>query len=1364
MIYHCCDKIRRNRVKGTTGLNGIDFLEVVDNPEDAPEDRQVILNVHFINDIEPGSITADNVSIKGGVRIKNVSIDHIWFNSTESPPSSPPGDERLMVVRVDKAGDYSTYSLNLIDSANENLPPDGYDPILSSIEFSFKVNCDSGFDCKESVACDTPYIASPEINYLAKDYNSFRQVMLDRIATLIPEWKERNPADLGITLVELLAYVGDYLSYTQDAIATEAYLGTARKRISIRRHARLIDYFMHDGCNARVWVQIQAAPGIEGFTISKQTGENCDKLLTKTSFDVSPVVDVSSKTFEKLATEAKIFELMHDVTIYHSHNEIAFHTWGDKSCCLPAGSTNASLAGDYSTLSEGDLLVFAEIRGAKTGKKEDADPQKRHVVRLTSVVLAEDPLFDEESSVSEPGTVTNITWHQEDALPFPLCISADTDSGYSNSISLVFGNIALADHGLSVDNVGLMPDTVPEANPALKISKSADRCENEGPVQLLPRYNPYIALQSAITQAAAFSGIENEDISASRLISREMSDVQPQVELYDGEHTWNPVRDLLNSFSTSREFVLETENNGRSYVRFGDNTFGSRPSEGEQFTANCRIGSGIDGNIGRDRLSVFVTGNGLITKDDQTIQKIWNPLPATGGVEPETIDHVRQHAPNSFRTQERAVIPEDYEELSLRCRNDIQRVKAKHRWTGSWHTVFIAADRLGGIEVDEEFESDFRNCLEKYRMAGYDLEVETPVFVSLQIEMEICLKEGYIPSNVKTALMDVFNGKISSSGNKGLFHPDRFSFGQTVYLSPFIAAASSVEGVMSVKCIRFQRLSETIDQSALDSGKIEMGGSEIARLDNDPNFPENGQFKTNTIVMTKVSVCNCCEGLSPKTPVEVYNRPGLNDIIYRTGKFPQFKASLLTKISGSSGELSSLTTREDHDFTIALLDSWAVVSDILTFYQERIANENYLRTAKERLSVLEMARMIGYELSPGLAASTYLSFTLEDTPGALSPSLSKLQSFEEQDTIPPIKINPGIKVQSIPGPDEKAQVFETTETIDARPEWNAIPAKTKVPSKIAEYTQEFYIEGIDENINTGDIVLLKVGSVNYARSVLKAEKFEEQDFTKVSIRPDPSLIPSIPDSDSFPDAKISDFDGVEQFNDGVASQILNSKWKAEELELLLETKSWKEKDLVKAREKYVQQQVEQNITIFRNHAFVFGYNAPKIVTYTRNVLNDPSAWAEWDLSEDPYKIFLDKNYEGIEPGSTIIVQNQGVPIENAPLFEVDSIESTTRNEYNVSGPSTLLTLPTGSNWYPECDSITGDDDLACIRDKIIHAGTEELNVTMETLDTDVSGSEIVLNGLYFGLKTGKKIMVTGKRSDLSNVIESETGNCKTCIY
>src|SRR5206468_8696108 len=111
--------------------------------------------------------------------------------------------------------------------------------------------------CQTQPVCPPEKRDEPEINYLAKDYASFRQLILDRLALIMPDWQERHVPDLGIALVEVLAYAGDHLSYYQDAVATEAYLETARQRISVRRHVRLVDYPMHEGCNARAWVCVE---------------------------------------------------------------------------------------------------------------------------------------------------------------------------------------------------------------------------------------------------------------------------------------------------------------------------------------------------------------------------------------------------------------------------------------------------------------------------------------------------------------------------------------------------------------------------------------------------------------------------------------------------------------------------------------------------------------------------------------------------------------------------------------------------------------------------------------------------------------------------------------------------------------------------------------------------------------------------------------------------------------------------------------------------------------------------------------------------------------------------------------------------
>ena len=178
--------------------------------------------------------------------------------------------------------------------------------------------------------------------------------------------------------------------------------------------------------------------------------------------------------------------------------------------------------------------------------------------------------------------------------------------------------------------------------------------------------------------------------------------------------------------------------------------------------------------------------------------------------------------------------------------------------------------------------------------------------------------------------------------------------------------------------------------------------------------------------------CGCCEGITAETPDPIGNRAGLTAIAYRAGTWAQFKASMLDAIS-TFPELAGLTTRDDADFSIALLDSWAVVCDIVTFYEERIANESYLRTATERLSLSELAKLIGYKLAPGLAATAAMAFTI-DAPVALPPGPSSPPSGAPSSVVLP----EGTQVQSVPDPGVQPAIFETLEAVEARAEWNAM--------------------------------------------------------------------------------------------------------------------------------------------------------------------------------------------------------------------------------------------------------------------------------------------------------------------------------------
>ncbi len=348
---------RREKLLANGSINGIDWIDVLDSnvpavpPGATPIPRQRLLLVHCFLPV-PSTFTSANVRIDGGVRI---TVGVLWAfpaalfvagqvdtsvvvapqqTAIKTLVSSWPASEQttVLVVRTgpgdtDGEGDLSTYTLTIVPSGATQA----FDPKFASIGFSFKVECPKSFDCAPDTACPPETQAEPRIDYLAKDYPGFRRLMLDRLDLLMPGWSERNPADVGVMLVELLAYAADQLSYYQDAVGTEAYLGTARSRISVRRHARLLDYLVHDGCNARAWVVIGAAPP-DGTLIPAGT-----RLCAGPPGDaVVPPAFVSDPT-------VPVFEAMHDLTLFSAHDDIAIHTWGSNQWWLPLGATQATL-------------------------------------------------------------------------------------------------------------------------------------------------------------------------------------------------------------------------------------------------------------------------------------------------------------------------------------------------------------------------------------------------------------------------------------------------------------------------------------------------------------------------------------------------------------------------------------------------------------------------------------------------------------------------------------------------------------------------------------------------------------------------------------------------------------------------------------------------------------------------------------------------------------------------------------------------------------------------------------------------------------------------------------------------------------
>jgi Baseplate J-like protein len=741
-----------------------------------------------------------------------------------------------LVVRTDGSGDFSTYTLSIVSASGSDDPPAGFDPKLSAIEFSFKVECPTDFDCAQETVCPPVIGARPDIDYLAKDYQSFRRLMLDRLSLLVPGWTERSAADLGIALVELLAYAADNLSYRQDAIANEAYLATARQRISVRRHARLVDYFLHEGCNARAFVHFEIVG--HGIALPAST-----QLLTRTPALATVVAPGSRELRDALAGGAQVFETAQAATLDERLNRLSFYTWGDDGCCLPRGTTKATLRRHLGALKVGDILVFEEVVSPTTFLAEDADRSHRWAVRLTAVTLSVDPsgqLFN-EPPVDGPVDITEIAWDPADALPFPLCASVAARPGIE--VSVAFGNIVLADHGVSLAGEDL--GEVPKSDLKLAATAPSGSCEKPPPVEVPPRYRPALK-QAPLTFGFDLAVLLAVPIGpntawwpASSLLAIDPRQAAPRILSLTGTlgsviEPWKPQRDLLASAGDATDFTVEVADDGRARLRFGDDARGKRPDVGTKFVARYRVGNGTFGNVGAEAIAH------IVSTTSGTFSVVRNPTPAAGGVEPENIEAVQRDAPQAFRTQERAVTPSDYAAAAER-RADVQRAAATFRWTGSWYTVFVTPDRFGGGAIDAGFAARLRRHLERFRMAGYDLEVNSPRYVPLDVILEICVLPEYFRAEVVQAVGWVLSSGVLPDGRLGFFHPDNFSFGEPVYLSRIIAAAQAVEGVDAVRPERFERLVSPIPTS-LDDGVIPIGGLEIAQLANNPNFRERGRL------------------------------------------------------------------------------------------------------------------------------------------------------------------------------------------------------------------------------------------------------------------------------------------------------------------------------------------------------------------------------------------------------------------------------------------------------------------------------------------------------------------------------------------
>jgi Baseplate J-like protein len=415
----CRDEQRRIDARRKP-LNGIDYIEVERSPGPGAIPT---LAVYFFGKA-PDELASSHIAIEGGTRITGVQATDVQIC-----PGADREQEGFARVTVNKDGDFSTCTLRITGLA-------GFDPIYSSFEFTFKPDCPADLDCQDEKQCPPERGEEPDINYLVKDYQGFRQLILDRWALIMPEWKERHIPDLGIALAEIFAYTGDYLSYYQDAVATEAYIGTARQRISVRRHARLVDYAVHEGCNARALLCVET----DSDTPELDPGDFYF-ITNSAAVEGNPAV-VPQSTLESLPqpAEYEVFEPVSadPIRFYRGRNRISFYTWGDHQCCLPAGSTSATLRDEWDkeqppdpaqhpekapayheapreewgyrkppqgqqppaspvrarkldSVKSGDLLVFMEVPGTSTDAAHSSEKHRRPKLTVASEETSNPP-------------------------------------------------------------------------------------------------------------------------------------------------------------------------------------------------------------------------------------------------------------------------------------------------------------------------------------------------------------------------------------------------------------------------------------------------------------------------------------------------------------------------------------------------------------------------------------------------------------------------------------------------------------------------------------------------------------------------------------------------------------------------------------------------------------------------------------------------------------------------------------------------------------------------------------------------------------------------------------------------------------
>ncbi|MDQ1436890.1 MAG: hypothetical protein QOK43_519 [Acidimicrobiaceae bacterium] len=498
------------------------------------------------------------------------------------------------------------------------------------------------------------------------------------------------------------------------------------------------------------------------------------------------------------------------------------------------------------------------------------------------------------------------------------------------------------------------------------------------------------------------------------------------------------------------------------------------------------------------------------------------------------------------------------------------------------------------------------------------------------------------------------------------------------------------------------------------------------------------------------ALCGCCEGVQVATPVSEYNRPGLRALRYRAGTHGSFLSSMLARLSAREFEgLTGLTTRDPSDPAIALLDAWASIADVLTFYQERIANEGFLGTATERRSVVELARLVGYESRPGVAAGTHLAFELE-------------QGHEET-------LTAGLRVQSMPGPGQLPQVFETSEPLDAKAAFNNLAVRTTRPQAITAGTAadmpRLWLAGTATRLQPNDALVIVIGEGSAAVAFLRFVQHVEEDHAagrtlvvlqrRVRRRVKPrwarhrsvdevlDLVAAGAHAPARSDPRLPEANDTRlrlaQVLRPALKDVLYAAWS----------------------QAVVSKPSPVRVYAMRVKASVFGHNAVAVPTYNADgQLEDQSHWHQWTPSgEDGKRLYLDTQYPGVATGGIValVSPNRDPDLHGFAEDLAVTVDSVSHADYGMAAKTTRLTFH-DEGWIAPLLGPSGPGEarsrvltMEQLRSVVVYAQNDPLELTDEPVTEDVCRANLELADLYEGLTPGRRLVVSGERADLPGI-------------